>query len=241
MSKGDRRSGFKWLLVLSATLLLPLLLYLGNWQLERAVQKEELLKAWNDDSILLTSLSQLNSLADKNLFPARLEGGILQGKWLLLDNRTRGGHAGYELIGFLQMPTEHSLLPVNLGWLKASPDRSQLPEIQLPELPDYFSGRMHRVQPSFVLAQDTWTPGWPLRVQTLDVERLQSLVHRPVLPWVLEVVEPVDTRLNTDWPVAALKPERHLGYAVQWFAMALALAVLLGWHWRNGVRKGVDD
>lgn len=38
---------------------------------------------------------------------------------------------------------------------------------------------------------------------------------------------------ETQWPVVAMGPEKHLGYAVQWFAMALALLGLylyLGWH-----------
>jgi cytochrome oxidase assembly protein ShyY1 len=241
MSKGDRRSGFKWLLVLSAVLLLPLLLYLGSWQLDRAAEKEQLLNAWNDDSVVVTSLSQLHDLGDRRLLQAQLEGTLLPGHWLLLDNRTRGGHAGYELIGLLQTPQGSALLPVNLGWIKASPERSKLPTIQFPALPSSFSGRMHLIEPAFVLAQDAWSPGWPLRVQTLDVERLESVVQQPVLPWVLEVVEPVDKRLTTDWPLASLKPERHLGYAVQWFAMAIALFILLLWYWRNTLSKGVND
>lgn len=241
MSKGDRRSGFKWLLILSALLLLPLLLYLGSWQLDRAAEKEQLLNAWHDDSVVVTNLSQLRDLDDRKLLQARLEGELLPGQWLLLDNRTRGGYAGYELIGLLQTSQGSALLPVNLGWIQASPDRSRLPSIEFPELPSSFSGRMHRIEPAFVLAQDAWSSGWPIRVQTLDVDRLESVVQQPVQPWVLEVVEPVDKRLTTDWPLASLKPERHLGYAVQWFAMAIALFILLLWYWRNTLGKGVND
>ncbi len=241
MSKGDSGSGFKWLVAFSAVLLLPLLLYLGGWQLQRATEKESLLKAWHDDSILVTTLSQLQNLGDKSVLQARLEGALVPEHWLLLDNRTRGGQAGYELLGLLQLPAGGPLVPVNLGWLKASSDRSQLPDLRFPELPDVFSGRVRRIQPAFVLAEDVWPSGWPLRIQTLDVERLQSLVQQPVLPWVLEVTEPVNQQLTTDWPLASLKPERHRGYAVQWFAMATALCILLLWHWRNRLRKGVND
>ena len=38
---------------------------------------------------------------------------------------------------------------------------------------------------------------------------------------------------ETTWPIVAMGPEKHLAYAVQWFAMALALLALylyLGWH-----------
>ncbi|UTW11133.1 SURF1 family protein [Marinobacterium rhizophilum] len=240
MSKGDGRSGFKWLLLFSA-LLLPLLLYLGSWQLDRAAHKEVLHKAWHDDSVVVTSLSQLTDLSDTSLLQARFEGTLVQDTWLLLDNRTRDGQAGYELVGLLQSPSGVDLMPVNLGWLKASSDRTQLPRIDLPRLPDTFSGRVRRIQPAFTLADDLWSAGWPLRVQTLDTERLQLRLQRPVLPWVLEVAEPVDKNLTTDWPLATLKPQRHLGYAVQWFAMAAALVILLICYGRNALCKGADE
>ena len=37
-----------------------------------------------------------------------------------------------------------------------------------------------------------------------------------------------------DWPLASIGPERHLGYAVQWFALA---ATLLGLYLWFGVRQ----
>lgn len=240
MSKDDRRPGFKRLFVLGALLLLPLLMYLGDWQLQRAAEKEQLLKAWHDDSLVLHSLAQLKTLGDRNLLQARIRGELLAEPWLLLDNRTRHGHVGYEVIGFLRTEAGMPLLPVNVGWIAASADRSQLPALDLHNLPSQFSGRLQKIQPGIVLAHDQWASGWPLRVQTLDLERLQTLLKLPVLPWQLKLSEPVDSRLVTDWPLATLKPERHLGYAVQWFAMAAALAGLLLWYWRHPGLKGGD-
>jgi cytochrome oxidase assembly protein ShyY1 len=45
-----------------------------------------------------------------------------------------------------------------------------------------------------------------------------------------------------DWPVVAMGPEKHLGYAVQWFAMAATLTVLalyLGWRTRKNRKENV--
>ncbi len=240
MSKYDRRPGFKWLLIFCALVLLPLLIYLGYWQLQRAAEKERLIKAWNDDSFVLQSLSQLDTLGDQSLVQARIEGELLAEQWLLLDNRTRNGHVGYEVIGLLHTEAHLPVLPVNLGWIEASADRTRLPTIRPPGQAGFFAGRLRKIQAGFVLAEDQWASDWPKRVQSLDVERLQSLLNRPVLPWVLEVSEPPDARLTTDWPLASLQPERNLGYAVQWFAMAAALAGLLFWYWRKPEVKGVD-
>ena len=45
----------------------------------------------------------------------------------------------------------------------------------------------------------------------------------------------------TEWPVVAMGPEKHQAYAVQWFAMALALFALylyFGWHNTREKRHG---
>jgi cytochrome oxidase assembly protein ShyY1 len=39
--------------------------------------------------------------------------------------------------------------------------------------------------------------------------------------------------LEVDWQVINVSPAKHHGYAVQWFAMALALAVIFGFRSSN--------
>lgn len=236
MSKDDGAAGFKCWLLICALVLLPALLALGGWQLQRAAQKERLLQAWNDDRVVLNGLESFDQSAVPDVVKARLEGRLLPDRWLLLDNRTRDGRAGYEVIGLLH--AEGVLLPVNLGWIVAAADRRILPALELP-VEGIFDGRMHRVETGLLLAEDTWDDGWPKRVQALDSQRLSQALGQAVLPWVLDVTVPVVTGLRIDRPQASLRPERHLGYAFQWFTMAAALAGLLLWHWRRLRAGGV--
>lgn len=229
MSKDDSAAGFKWWLIICAFLLLPALVALGCWQLQRAAQKEQMLKAWNDDRAVLHSLEQLT--VDSPVFVvAQLTGRLLPHRWLLLDNRTRDGMAGYEVIAF--MPSGSALLPVNLGWTAASPDRRLLPTIDLPAQAR-LEGRLHRLEAGLLLAEDIWDSGWPKRVQALDSGRLQQVLGQEIWPWVLDVTAPVVEGLRTDRHQAGMLPERHLAYAFQWFTMAAVLAGLLLWHWRR--------
>jgi cytochrome oxidase assembly protein ShyY1 len=123
---------------------------------------------------------------------------------------------------------------VNRGWI-AAPLRGALPDASTPP----GSVRIEVVPwPSTglgVLAgADDWNDGWPKRVQRMDIERMATYV-RVALPMELRleaaspgVLQPVAATLD-------LSPSRHLGYAVQWFALALALAAT----WLViGIRRG---
>ncbi|GGO88182.1 SURF1-like protein [Marinobacterium nitratireducens] len=238
MSKDGGATCFKWWLLCCALLLLPALVALGCWQLQRAAEKRQMLQAWNDDSRVIHHLQALGP-DSADFVPAQLQGHLLPDHWLLLDNRTRDGRAGYEVVAF--MPAEEALLPVNLGWMAASPDRSVLPEVELPQ-EALFDGRMHRLQGSLVIGEDVWDAGWPKRVQALDEQRLRQELGQDVLPWVLDLTEPVVAGLRVDRHQALMKPERHLGYAFQWFSMAAVLAGLVLWHgWNLRSRGGEFD
>jgi cytochrome oxidase assembly protein ShyY1 len=123
---------------------------------------------------------------------------------------------------------------VNRGWL-AAPRRGTLPvapppdrEVRIEVVPWPSTGL------GVLAGADDWNEGWPKRVQRMDVERMASIVPVAVqMELRLEggspgVLEPVAATLD-------LAPARHIGYAVQWFALAVALAVT----WLVlGIRRG---
>jgi cytochrome oxidase assembly protein ShyY1 len=72
--------------------------------------------------------------------------------------------------------------------------------------------------------------GWPRVVQHVDLARIQEQLGVPLLPFVLRLSPASDHGYERDWPVrAGLTLERHVGYAVQWFALAAALVGLCVW------------
>ena len=46
-----------------------------------------------------------------------------------------------------------------------------------------------------------------------------------VFPYVLRLDRESPAALTVDWRVVNVQPDKHTGYAVQWFAMAAVLAV----------------
>ena len=215
---------------------------LGAWQLQRMHAKQALLDA---STLALQDRRErpLALAAD----PARARGydwAAGDGRFLplpavLLDNQNRAGRAGIRAYRVFQ-PDQAGSLPllVELGWLPLPGDR-RLPGVELPGT-ERVSGLL-LPPPSAGLAAPavaTQDDG------TLLLVALDPAVLAPALS--LPALAPRVLRLDPDLPLGyerdletmpnTLPPERHLGYAVQWFALSaavLAIALLLTWRTRR--------
>lgn len=227
MSKVQRLPLSKWAILTLTVLLIPLLLWLGVWQLQRAAEKQQLLDRWNSARTNLTALPE--SVTDS--VSVQLSGRFVPGVIYLLDNRTREGRAGYEVVVPFkaeQSMQEVRLVLVNLGWIAASQYREQLPDIDLPQEIVSLSGRLVTPSAPLQLLPDTWPQSGLVRIQQLDMVRLARR-HPGLYPAVIRLEKPLLPELRVGWPVVTMLPERHIGYAVQWFGLALVLMGGCGW------------
>ncbi|WP_016782735.1 SURF1 family protein, partial [Pseudomonas fragi] len=84
---------------LTVLALLPLLLFLGFWQLGRAEQKRVLLDNYAERQMAApVAVGQLHGLADPAFRRVQLRGHFDGQHSLLLDNRVRDGQGGVELL-----------------------------------------------------------------------------------------------------------------------------------------------
>ncbi|WP_207061455.1 SURF1 family protein [Motiliproteus sp. SC1-56] len=218
-SKAQGRSLYKLTPLLLAALFIPLCLFLAGWQWQKAERKSALGKA---------PTHYLQTLPPS---PLPLEGayrlmGTPHQKWsLLLDNRTRDGRAGYEVLVPFTTAQGPALL-INLGWVAAPAIRDHLP--QLPTLPTaaQLQGRLLPLPTPPTLGSPRWSPGWPKRVQTLDIEALRLETGLDLLPRQLRLDRSLAPGFDTRWPPPRMTPARHQGYALQWALLALALTIM---------------
>ena len=64
-------------------------------------------------------------------------------------------------------------------------------------------------------------------VQTLDIAALGAARDMELLPYALVIAEGQPGGLQYDWsPIPEMGPEKHLGYAVQWFGLSVALLII---------------
>ena len=203
---------------------------LGFWQLARAHEKQALLDAVH---VVLAARDPrpLALAAD----PQRVHGydwAAGDGRFpaapaVLLDNQQRDGRAGVRAYRVFQS-SDATTAPVlvELGWLPL-PGNRRLPAVSRPTGPLHIAGLL-APPPSAGLVRALATPqaDGSLLATTVDVPLLRRALHLPTLaPRVLKLdpAMPVGYPRNLDILPNTLPPERHLGYAVQWFGLALTV------------------
>ncbi|WP_078084155.1 SURF1 family protein [Microbulbifer mangrovi] len=217
-----------WPLSLLCLCFFPLLLGLGNWQLQRAAEKQTLLE--RIDARLSAQPQKIDQLdAPQSYTPVRLL-GFYTDEYFYLDNRTRNGRVGYEILQVFETGNSNrgkSRWLINRGWLPAASQRSVLPEVRYPLAAKVITGFIY---PSDTEAGQESNEVVPRiaphdRIQSLSliVDNGLRLDHPQ---WHIRLSADSDTALFTDWQLVNTNPQRHRGYAVQWFSMAAALCLL---------------
>ncbi|AFP29003.1 SURF1 family protein [Marinobacter sp. BSs20148] len=209
--------------MLFSGLFLPLLLGLGVWQLQRAEFKQQQQVQWDQQTSELAWPQLVEQGLDAGR-PVQLNGSYGDTTWLL-DNRTRDGMAGYEVLTVFY-PLQGPALVVNRGWVIAPRTREQLPEIPATQERVEISGRLADFPQPPVLAAVQPGSGWPRRVQSLPPEVAQDVV--PEIPrLILRLADQNQPgALRADWAPDRMAVATHYGYATQWFALALMLTML---------------
>ena len=212
-------------------LLLPMLVGLGLWQLERAAWKQGLVDAHEASTQLApVDLDWLLESGELAAFrPMRLRGQYDLAHQLLLDNRTYRGHAGYHVLTPLQLADGGSVVLVNRGWVPTGLDRAVLPELPGPAGPVVIEAVTSLPPEKLFRLGDVEerNEDWPKVVQQRDMARLEQLLGTRLLPVILLLDESNEYGFVREWqPVYGVTPDKHRAYAMQWFTLALVLLLI---------------
>lgn len=203
---------------------LPLLVALGIWQLNRAEEKQILLDQWQQESQNLDWPEQVASGLE-NGRPVTVTGLFGEQSWLL-DNRTRDGIAGYEVLTAFY-PLQGPPVLVNRGWVAAPRTRNELPDVTPPEGLFSLTGRISQYPvPPVLSSKSVQAEGWPRRVQMLPGSVARAEIAE--LPGAVIRLQDSDQpgAYRADWEPDLMGPQTHYGYATQWFALAIVLSIL---------------
>ncbi|EED32066.1 cytochrome oxidase complex biogenesis factor, membrane protein [gamma proteobacterium NOR5-3] len=225
----------EWRTTLATLLLFPALIVLGFWQLDRAQEKTDIALRESQRAMApAVSLTTLRDVAGAELAfrKVTVSGHYVQDAVILLDNQIRDGRYGHDVYGlFYDQPSEQYVL-LNRGWVPGDSSRRSLPQIDVP-VGDFTLNAKAYVPPGepYLLAQDEFAGlQWPLLVQTADSQALRDLLQdelgAPVFATELRLAVDDATGFRRDWPVVNVSPQKHQGYALQWFTMAAALLLI---------------
>jgi surfeit locus 1 family protein len=218
-----------WKLAILALLFFCLFIALGNWQLQRAHQKKLLLKSFNQrtERIPLTA-QDLTTNTDLRFFRVSLTGHFDNQHTFLLDNKTFHGKVGYEVYTpFIAHGLKTPLL-VDRGFIQHAGSRSVLPIIKPVSGTILLTGLINLPPTYHALGsiQESENVQWPMRIEFISLPELSKLLGRTLFSYVL-VLEPHHAAAyDIEWQVVIMGPEKHVGYAIQWFAFALTLLIL---------------
>jgi surfeit locus 1 family protein len=206
-----------------------ILMSLGFWQLDRAEQKKVLLDEFSGGTAQAPFRldESIGSFDDVQYQFAIAAGTYDAERQFLQDNRTRNGVAGYEVLTPLRIEGSDLAVLVNRGWIPLGASRAQLPELPVSEDKREVTGRIKRTSLNgFRLGEEELREDWPYRIQHIDTEYLGDELGYRLMPVVLLLAPEERDGFVREWHPLTFGPERNLGYAVQWFGLALALAII---------------
>lgn len=209
--------------------LLPVLAGLGVWQLQRADAKRALrervsAQATQSPRVLSAPLPDPESLY---LTRVAARGAFDRQRQYLLANQVRDGRSGYLVLTPLRLEGSETAVLVARDWVVASGERSNRPS--LPATP---SGRQEITGVATDGPSVGFKPGdayagdgdWPRQVIYIDFDAMDDSLPYDLAPVVIRGdVAPAE--LSNQF-TGRMTPQRHIGYAFQWFALALTLVVI---------------
>lgn len=227
---------FKIIPTLVYLCLLPVLLALGMWQLDRSKQKQALLTS--QEQAVATETLHLSTTLENDTEALRYRQVDVTGHYdaahqFLIDNQISEGKVGYFVLTPFILAGETKAVLVNRGWIPLNRNRSVLPDLQVHNAQATIVGRINHF-PSVgikLAGAETPTESWPSTVQVVDTNVLAKKLGYPLFQFQVELAKELPEGFKREWRSSTIMlPEQHTAYAIQWFALALTLTVLFIWY-----------
>ena len=204
---------------------------LGAWQLGRAQQKRAML-AQAQATIAQRHAIALTAASDPvratNYDWAAGGGRFLPSPMVLLDSQVHDGQVGVRVYRVFMPDGGTQPLLVDLGWLPVL-DRHHMPTLPVPDVREVRGLLMPPPSHGLMAPVASRLPDGDVLVTALSAPELPALLDQRMLaPRILRLDPELRIGGERDLDVLpnTMPPERHIAYAVQWFAMAATVLVL---------------
>ncbi len=219
-------------------------LQLGRWQWHRAQAKRELAAAFAAGNVATQELGNRAAAALPRYSRVRVHGSYDAAHQFLLENLSHDGLPGYQVLTPLQLDDGRVLL-VNRGWLPLTRSRQELPAIGIDAAREVSAAGKLDALPVAGIALGRLPPSaaapWPKLASFPTMADLSAALGRPLEAQQLLLNPDEPQGYVRDWHIGGIGPERHIGYAAQWWcfaALALVLYVRLNWQRSRAPRPG---
>ena len=209
--------------------LFAMLVALGRWQLHRAAEKRTLFDSFAAAGVAAQPIDLRSAKVPRYSYVAAV-GSYDATRQVLIDNMVEGERAGYFVITPFALQAGGWVL-VNRGWVPLGSTRADRPAIPV-------GGNVRTVRGR---ADNLPSPGIRMGVPAPLAPPYPVVAAYPTRAEVAQLLKESNWLSATDvilldadqpdgyvrnWAPPGFPPMRHIGYAVQWFGLALALGVI---------------
>tara|TARA_S200000501_G_scaffold292934_1_gene278489 strand:- start:28378 stop:29061 length:684 start_codon:yes stop_codon:yes gene_type:complete len=221
---------FKLKILIFAIIFAPLTFSLGVWQVNRANEKIEIIE--NYDKLLFSDPLVLDN-DHKNWQPIKTSGKF-EDLVVYEDNAILDGKAGYKIYHLFKN-LDSSYIFVHRGFRERNRIKNNLPVVEVPEGFQNLEGKvLRRANNSFV---QNIQESDPRIIQEFDLsylkERYSSLENKDIYVYLFNLQEEDEMKFSSIEKPVNMSSSKHIGYAIQWFGLCLALIILTIYAYRR--------
>ena len=232
-SLGPIQIRINWLILACVLLTIFGFVQLGFWQLGRAGEKLAAQEQYDQQQLLTAQPIQSINIEDAVNDPAAFEnlhvalaGEYLNDKTILLTAQFFDSQIGYEVVTPFSLPDSDNLVLVSRGWTSGILPPNTPPRTQPVEGSVELTAQISVPDPEErIYASQIDASSWPLRIRSLEMDVLQSILGQPLFPYLVRLTEDQPGMLVRHWPETNVDIDTHLSYALQWFTFAVLVAI----------------
>ncbi len=203
---------------------------LGRWQQGRAVEKALIVGSSQRRAKQSVKPLPMDRVEYESLryLPVSVEGEYDNQHQFLLDNQVRNHRVGYNVFTPVKIKESEKSVLVDRGWIAQGLTRQLLPDINIGKTKVNISGVVYvPYSKGFHLGGlDDGEFLWPRVIQFLDFDVISERLGYDLLPIVIRLSPKAENGFLREWAVVNMGPEKHYAYALQWYALALAMAII---------------
>ena len=211
------------------------LVSLGFWQLDRADQKrtiEASIQKANTGVVEL--IVNQNELLNKEYYEVRLQGSYVSDKQFIYDNQIVDQASGYYVLTPFVLTGQSNAIMINRGFIPWNGRRDQLDDIAVDSAFREVKIQVSRPIKRIELKTSDISNQFPVLIQAIDFDVIEEISSTSFVD-VIGLLDPSsDDGFVRKWEPYTGSIEKHIGYAIQWFLMALVLGII-------GIRIGLKQ
>ena len=206
---------------------LALLISLGFWQLDRADEKraiEDQIASANSDDVEIVASTEF--LKEKEYYHVRLQGSYIDDKQFIYDNQIVDQISGYYVLTPLVLKGDSKAVLINRGFIPWNGRRDKLADIDIADKLTEVKVQISKPVKRMELEASELTGDFPVLIQALDLDEISTIASLDFASVIGLLSPESDNGFVRQWEPYTGSIERHIGYAIQWFLMALVLAFI---------------